>query len=120
MSQTHTAGKSVLDIGTGPGHFPLICKILGHHPLGLDMETEFYADCCKLFGIDRRTAQIRRQEPMPDFGRRFDLVTGIWITFDYIGYRQSGDRWYWNNSDWQFFFEDLNRCLIPTALSILN
>lgn len=99
--------KSILDIGVGPGHFATLCNALGHRTLGIDTECEFYPELCAALGVERRISPVYRLEKLPDFGRKFDLVTAIWICFDLLGNDERGHRIYWSLKDWRFLIEDL-------------
>lgn len=101
------AHKDILDIGVGPGHFAAICNSLGHRTLGIDVDCRYYAELCDALGVERNICPVYRFENLPDLGRKFDLVTAIWICFDQLGEDQRGHRIYWSNKEWKFFIEDL-------------
>jgi SAM-dependent methyltransferase len=96
----------VLDIGTGAAHFPAICKAYGHRVVGIDVDYRsfsLYQDVCEVFGIDRRTLGVYARKPLPDLGKRFDLVTALSINFHY----ESRAKRYWSVEDWNFLVADL-------------
>jgi hypothetical protein len=97
---------SILDIGTGAGHFPLICKALGHDVIGIDIDEPLYIDICNLFGIERQYSPVKRRVRLPDFGRKFDVVTAFWISFDSM-YFANRERIWWGTDDWAFLLQDL-------------
>jgi SAM-dependent methyltransferase len=107
----HRCGpKSVLDLGCGGGFFLFILQQLGHTCQGLDIdEFPLFTQLLELFGVDRRIWTIRPYEPLPDFGRKFDLITAFSIDFN----RESKRDWWWGPSEWAFFLDDLNRHLNP-------
>lgn len=101
--------RRILDLGTGAGHFPLICNTYGHEVVGLDVQLDVYDDLCAVLGVNRLVERIDPRKPLSDIGQ-FDLVTALWISFDsprsYV---------FWNLEDWKFFFDDLNKHLKPGA-----
>lgn len=102
--------KSVLDLGCGGGFFLFVLQHLGHKCLGLDIE-EFplFTQLLDLFGVERRIWSIRAFEPLPDLGRKFDLITAFSIDFN----RESKRDWWWDAPEWEFFLDDLKRHLNP-------
>lgn len=92
----------ILDIGTGAAHFPAICRALGHRVVGIDVTNPLYEDACEVFGVDRRTMGVYAQTPIPNLGKRFDIVTALSINFHY-----ASGRGYWSLDDWIFFLKDL-------------
>lgn len=97
--------RAVLDVGMGPGHFAAIASELGHTVLGTDIEVPLYDEIASVLKVDRRIIPVRRNRPYPDLGRRFELVTIIWQTFDVV--RKDGGRRYWSLPEWLFFLTDL-------------
>src|SRR3954471_18369574 len=82
----HRCGPtSVLDLGCGGGFFLYVCQHLGHRCLGLDIDVfPLFTQLLDLFGVERRVWTIRRFEPLPDLGRKFDLITAFSIDFNRI------------------------------------
>jgi len=100
--------KSVLDLGCGGGFFLFVCQQLGHTTLGLDIdEFPLFRQLLELFHIERRVWAIKPFEPLPDLGRKFDLVTAFSIDFNRI----SKQDWWWGPEEWAFFLDDLKRHL---------
>ncbi|OYY33688.1 MAG: hypothetical protein B7Y57_29085 [Rhodospirillales bacterium 35-66-84] len=99
--------KDILDIGAGPGHFGAICNGLGHRTLAIDVEFQLYEDLCEALGVERQVCPVYRQEKLSSFGKKFDIVTAIWICFDLIGKDDRGHRIYWSIKDWRFLVDDL-------------
>lgn len=93
--------SSVLDIGSGAGHFLLLCRALGHDVHGLDIPAPVFDTCCEFFRIPRTIARIEPMTPLPDFGRRFDLMTAFLVDFS----RKENSSW--DEEEWLFFFKDL-------------
>ena len=104
------ASKSVLDLGCGGGFFLFVLQHLGHNCLGLDIdEFPLFTQLLDLFHVERRIWTIQPREPLPDLGRKFDLITAFSIDFNRVSKQ---DCW-WGPSEWEFFLDDLNRHLNP-------
>jgi SAM-dependent methyltransferase len=101
---------SVLDLGCGGGFFLFVLQHLGHACLGLDIdEFPLFTRLLDLFQVERRVWTIQPFVPLPDLGRRFDLVTAFSIDFNRI----SKQDWWWGPSQWAFFLDDVTRHLKP-------
>jgi SAM-dependent methyltransferase len=101
--------KAVLDLGCGGGFFLFVLQHLGHTCLGLDIdEFPLFTQLLDLFGVERRVWAIRPFEPLPDLGRKFDLITAFSIDFNRIK-----RDWWWGPAEWAFFLDDLKRHLNP-------
>lgn len=102
--------SAVLDLGCGGGFFLFILQQLGHSCLGLDIdEFPLFRELLSLFRVERCVWAIRPFEPLPDMGRKFDLITAFSIDFN----RESKRHWWWGPAEWDFFIEDLKRHLNP-------
>lgn len=102
--------KSVLDLGCGGGFFLFVVRQLGHTGLGLDIdEFPLFTRLLELFQVERRLWTIRPFEPLPDLGRKFDLITAFSIDFN----RESKRDWWWGPAEWAFFLDDLEGHLNP-------
>lgn len=102
--------KAVLDLGCGGGFFLFVCQQLGHTTLGLDIdEFPLFTQLLDLFRVERRVWTIKPFEPLPDLGRKFDLVTAFSIDFNRI----SKQDWWWGPEQWAFFLDDIKRHLKP-------
>jgi SAM-dependent methyltransferase len=100
----------VLDLGCGGGFFLFVLQQLGHTGLGLDIdEFPLFTRLLELFQVERRLWTIRPFEPLPDLGRKFDLITAFSIDFN----RESKRDWWWGPPEWAFFLDDLERHLNP-------
>jgi SAM-dependent methyltransferase len=101
---------SVLDLGCGGGFFLFVAQQLGHSALGLDIDVfPLFTQLLDLFHVERRVCTIRHHEPLPDLGRKFDLITAFSIDFN----RESKRDWWWQPPEWAFFLDDLKRHLNP-------
>lgn len=111
------APQSVLDLGCGGGFFLFILQQLGHSSLGLDIDAyPLFTELLDLFQVERRIWTIRPHEPLPDLGRRFDLITAFSIDFN----RESKRDWWWGPPEWAFFLDDLKRHLNPRGRIFLG
>lgn len=100
---------SILDLGCGTGGFLFMLKSRGHDVLGLDIPGEpTFDEMTNLLGIPRILHVIRAFEPLPDFGRSFDLITAFSICFD----GHSSDH-LWGPEEWRFFLDDCRKRLRP-------
>jgi hypothetical protein len=97
----------ILDIGTGPGYFPYICRSLGHDCIGLDQpdttRPRAYARLCAWVGTEVVHHSIRPFEPLPPFTQKFALVTAIRAPF----YNVKAERRLFTVAEWAFFLDDL-------------
>lgn len=102
--------KRILDLGCGAGFFLFVAKHFGHAGLGLDVDDfPVSNELIELFGVERVTWRIRALQPLPNFGRRFDLITGFSTAFN----RSEDESRGWTADEWSFFLDDLNQWLEP-------
>jgi SAM-dependent methyltransferase len=95
--------KRVLDIGCGTGYFLYICQFLGHDVLGMDLdETPGFTEMVGLLGVKRVIYRIEAFKPLPDLGRKFDVITAHMICFN--GHKSDK---LWTSAEWEFFLDDL-------------
>jgi SAM-dependent methyltransferase len=95
--------KRVLDIGCGTGYFLYICKYLGHDVLGMDLDEEpGFTEMVELLGVNRVINRIDAYKPLPDLGRKFDVITAHMICFN--GHKTDK---LWTSAEWEFFLDDL-------------
>ena len=109
--------RRILDIGTGAGYFPFVCRHYGHQATGLDLDTTpMYNDLVRLLGVDRMTWRVAPFVSLPAFPERFDCVTAMQMKFN--ARPQGGP---WGREEWGFFLEDLaNRVAHPDAQVFLG
>ncbi|MEP6974851.1 MAG: class I SAM-dependent methyltransferase [Spartobacteria bacterium] len=102
--------QEILDIGCGGGFFLYVAQALGHRGLGLDVDDiPVFNGLVKLLGVDRVDYTVTSYETVPDFGRKFDLITAFATAFH--GNREDSGRW--GAEEWDFFLTDLERLLNP-------
>jgi SAM-dependent methyltransferase len=98
----------ILDLGCGPGYFLYLCRLFGHEGLGLDPDDEpFFRGTTKFFGVSRIVGRIDARAPLPDLGKKFDLVTAHRVCFHRITRRENGEWLEWTEADWKFFINDI-------------
>jgi SAM-dependent methyltransferase len=109
--------KQILDLGCGAGFFLFLAQQFGHTCVGLDVgDFPLSNELIELFGVERVTWKIRSFQPLPDFGRKFDLITGFSAAFN----RSEDESRGWNPEEWQFFLDDLDRKLKPGGEILLE
>lgn len=105
--------QRILDLGTGPGHFPYACAVLGHDACGLDRPgSAAYAALTKWMDVKVVQHKILAQVPLPTFPARFDLVTGFRVGFNSKG--RHGNFVLFDIDDWAFFLDDLRDNVVKT------
>ncbi len=98
-----SAPRTVLDIGTGCGYFPYVCGQFSHAAQALDLDTvPMYNGMIDLLNVDRRIWRVNAHQPLPDLGRRFDVVTAFMTCFN----RHPDDR-PWGQEEWIYFLRDV-------------
>jgi SAM-dependent methyltransferase len=101
--------KRILDLGCGAGYFLYIAQLLGHSGLGLDMDRlPMFREITHLLGVRRVVQRIDALRPLPDVGRKFDLITAFMICFNN---HKMADLW--KVPEWEFFLNDLAKHLTP-------
>jgi len=110
----------LLDLGSGAGYFLYVCKHFGHDVLGFDTDIEpLFGATTELLGVPRIVGRIERLTPLPEFGRKFDLVTAHRICFHRVGKVREGVEW--SPADWEFFINDVRtRFLTPSGRLLLD
>jgi hypothetical protein len=100
----------ILDIGMGGGNFGMVCQTMGHRFVGTDVRNPFYSDLCRLAGVQRIEAPVRRGEVYRPIDQRFDLITIMVPNF----HRREvdGKLEYWPLEDWKFLLRGLARDLL--------
>lgn len=108
--------KSVLDLGCGGGFFLVVCRKLGAKVLGVDLDKDIVLnEMIKLWGLKRLTWRIRAFVKLPEFGRKFDLITAFMICFNFPPRHP-----YWGPRQWDFFINDMADRLMPGGRLLLS
>ncbi|HEY2103439.1 MAG TPA: class I SAM-dependent methyltransferase [Chthoniobacterales bacterium] len=101
--------STILDIGCGAGYFLYISRMLGHNVLGLDVdELPMFRELTELLRIPRVLARIEAFRPLPQFDRRFDLITAHLVCFN--NHKSEG---LWGPAEWDYFLNDVALHLTP-------
>jgi SAM-dependent methyltransferase len=109
--------KSILDLGCGAGFFLFLAQQFGHSCVGLDVaDFPLSNELIDLFGIERIACRIRGFEPLPELGRKFDLITAFSAAFN----RNEDESRGWNPEEWKFFLDDLEARLKPQGEILLE
>ncbi len=96
--------KDVLDIGTGFGYFPYICMFYRHRTKATDLPgLTLFDDVTGFLGVDKWHHRIEPFTPMPDFGTKFDIITGARVAFAW----RPGLKERWGVEEWDFFLNDV-------------
>ncbi|HXY60905.1 MAG TPA: hypothetical protein VEH26_04805, partial [Chthoniobacterales bacterium] len=81
-----------------------IAKQFGHSGMGLDVgRHQVCNELLDLFGVERRVWRIEAFQPLPDFDRKFDLITAFSTAF----HRSPDKIVAWGADEWIFFLDDL-------------
>jgi hypothetical protein len=105
------APTDILDIGTGPAHFPVVAEFYGHTVLGSDLpyratgklkKGHLYDALADFYSVRRIPLKIEKFVPLPPMEKRFGLVTAFLAAFNW-----DADRNPWTIEAWQFFLKDL-------------
>jgi SAM-dependent methyltransferase len=103
----------ILDLGCGAGYFLYVCQFFGHETLGLDTDNEpLYRATTELLNVERVIARIEPSVPLPDLGKRFDLVTAHRICFHRMRRSVGSQPREWTGDQWSFFIEDVRKNLL--------
>lgn len=103
----------ILDIGTGPAHFPTVAQFYGHEVLGTELPLRatgklegghLYDSLGDIYNVRRIAMKVEPFTPLPPFEHRFDLVTAFLAAFNVDRERQP-----WSIEMWNFFLSDLKR-----------
>jgi len=104
LNLDRSSPKQILDLGCGGGFFLFIAKQLGHSGIGLDLDDHAVCnELIDLFGVERIVWRVQAFEPLPDFGRKFDLITAFSTAF----HRSPDKSVAWGTNEWDFFLDDL-------------
>lgn len=103
----------ILDIGTGPAHWPTVAQFYGHQVIGTELplratgqleDGHLYDSLGDIYHVRRVPMMIKPLTPLPKFEHRFDMVTAFLAAFNMDLQRNP-----WSIEMWDFFFTDLRR-----------
>jgi SAM-dependent methyltransferase len=107
-----TSPREILDLGCGGGFFLFIARRFGHTGTGLDVdEFPLFRQLIDLLEVPRVVWTVQPFQPLPEFGRQFDLITAFSTRFN----RDREDRNVWGVPEWSFFLDDLSTRLRPNG-----
>lgn len=101
----------LLDIGAGPGHFPVAAEFYGHDVTAADLpagdprrldQGDLFGRLCSLLGIKCVPLEVLAFSPLPDFGAPYDMVTALLVKFS-----AHADGTLWGLDEWGFFLRDV-------------
>lgn len=100
----------ILDIGCGGGFFLFVAQAQGHRGLGFDTGgIPVFDSLVELLGVERAICRIEAFQPLPDFGRKFDLIAAFSTAF----HGGKDNSWRWGAPEWNFLIDDLEQHLKP-------
>lgn len=100
--------KELLDIGTGAGWFPYICKLYGHSCTGTDfLGRPEYDPVYEFLGIDVKEILVEPFKPLP-LTQQYDYITSMRAFFP-----QKPKAW--DKEEYKFFFNDIAQYLKPSG-----
>jgi SAM-dependent methyltransferase len=107
----YAPSSRILDLGCGTGYFLYINKLLGHEILGLDVDDfPMFRELTELLCVPRTIARIEAFQPLPNFDRKFDFITGYLICFN----NHKSDK-LWGPAEWDYFLSDVATHLAPNG-----
>lgn len=101
----------ILDIGTGPAHFPVVAEFYGHHVVGTDLpyrttgkleRGHIYDALADIYRVKRIPLKIEAFTPLPPMDRRYGLVTAFLAAFNVDAERKP-----WSIDAWTYFLSDV-------------
>lgn len=94
--------KRILDISTGAGFFPYVCRHFGHIVEATDIsDNEMYNEIIEILDITRMTLSIEKYKPLR-IKHQYDMITSFMICFNSHKTPQM-----WLEGEWNYFFSDL-------------
>lgn len=107
-----SAPRRVLDIGTGCGYFPFVCRGHGHDVVALDCAArqQFFRDVTAAIGVAIIEHDVAPLIPLPPLGM-FDVITAYMVTFN--GHETAA---LWDVVEWSYFLDDLAQRLAPDGV----
>jgi hypothetical protein len=107
------APVDILDIGTGPAHWPVVAEFFGHRVLGSDLpyrttgkleRGHIYDALAEIYGVRRIPLKVTAFTPLPPLEQRYGMVTAFLAAFNLDGEKKP-----WTIEAWRFFLDDLYR-----------
>ncbi len=101
--------RRILDIGTGCGYFPLVCRGYGHDVVAIDCAARhpFFRDVTQALGVAVIPHDVAPLVPLPPLDT-FDVITAYMVTFN--GHETPA---LWDAPEWRYFLGDMRSRLRP-------
>lgn len=117
------APMRILDLGTGAGYFPYLCK---HHHSIMTCDVgnvPFYTEVTTALGLLQYHRRITPYTPLA-FPKEFEveLITAFHVNFDFgkhPTYPLPLEK-AWQVGEWTYFIEDIKRSLVPNGILYLE
>lgn len=108
--------RRVLDIATGCGYFPFVCRGHGHSVTATDRPTrcQYFRDVTEALGVDVIEDEVRPFTPLRIDGEH-DVITSYMITFN--GHRSPA---LWDVAEWRYLLDNLDEHLAPGGMIMLE
>jgi cyclopropane fatty-acyl-phospholipid synthase-like methyltransferase len=122
QDSTISSQKNILDIGTGFGYFPMVCKEYDHRVWAIDKGGKpAYREAREKLGVDVIEWTVTSSDPLPLSlcDTQFDLVTAIqpvFFLYDDCGEYQKP----WGVEQWVKFFLNLEKNLSREGIFFLG
>ncbi len=110
-------GSSVCDLGCGTGYFLLVCRHLGYHGVGLDLDDDpLYTEMIDFFELQRVIHRIEPGVSLPQLPEEpFGVVTAFMTCFN----RDSEGR-PWHGQQWSEFLTDVRQHMTDHGVVIIK
>jgi len=116
LCKNESGTLDILDIGSGAGYFPFVCKHYNHQAMAIDLpDNPMYNEMKNLLGVECLHYAILPFQVFPPLEKKFDLITGFQILFD-----RPRDQSPWGSKEWTFFLKDIRKILKPEARVFLE
>ncbi len=119
------APRHILDIGTGPGHFPVVARFFGHHVVGTEVlrraqgvqgSGHLYDALCDVFKVERIVHRVRPFGDLRDIPGTYDMLTSFLAGFNVDERKRP-----WSIKHWNHFLACARRdVLAPGGTVFLN
>lgn len=117
LNLNNAASLDILDIGTGAGFFPFICRAYGHNVESCDELYKLYWDeGYEVLNLTPKNYLVEKNKSIGNiFGKKFDVIvsfrsflgtTKYWIPQNEVDI--------WGIDEWKFFFKDCSKHLLKS------
>ena len=119
MDLEQAGTKKILDIGSGLGVFPWLCRLHNHHCMFTDVSPhQIWRTAHRLLQINRNYMDLEivyQQDIL--LPQRFDIITAHRTVFDEHDYRWHVEEWIWFLKQLSPFLTDTGSIFIKTNLT---